>query len=157
MEIFFMVLLTTCFIIVSYLASFISSTVFIFDSFKIYLNQKIKKESKLNLIYFKRSKLKCPRIKIIAITFVIELILYFIGNMAYIVLYLSKVIDTESTKIYGLVLMLLLGGIYSACFVYVKIKDRIYAKREKLMSDDEFEELKLQLKDELPWLYFKKV
>lgn len=72
------------------------------------------------------------------------------------ILYFSIVIDTEATKIFTIVFCFLLAFFDWLFYYYIKIKDCICAKREKTMSDDEFEELKLQLKDELPWLYFRR-
>lgn len=72
------------------------------------------------------------------------------------ILYFSKVLDTEATKIFTIAFCFLLAFFDWPFYYYIKIKDRICAKREKTMSDDEFEELKLQLKDELPWLYFRR-
>lgn len=136
---------------------FIASSRYISASYVFFYKNLIKRKSKLNLLYFnKKCNLEHPRLKPIAISFLIGLfVLFLILINAIISIFLRQINEKRITYYIGFFLMIILFIILIGSLIFCEISNRKCKKIFEKYSQDELNNMKRQIEEEWPDFYSK--
>ena len=136
---------------------FVITSRFISTSYVFFYRNLIKRKSKLNILFInKKCNLEHPRLKPIAISFLIGLfILLLIFINAIIAISLGQINEKGITYFIGLSLMIILLIILIGSLIYCEISNRKSEKDFEKYSQEELNNMKKQIEEEWPDFYSK--
>ena len=141
----FMMLLT-------YYFRFMRSSYYISTSFLFYYKNLIKKKSKLNLLYInKKCNIDHPRLKPIAISFLLEIIIFILSLIIVIIsAFLGKMNEKGILSYFEFALVLLMLIVASCSMIYCEISNKIAEKKFENYSQEELNEIRNKIENEWP-------
>lgn len=141
----FMMLLT-------YYFRFMRSSYYISTSFLFYYKNLIKKKSKLNLLYInKKCNIDHPRLKPIAISFLLEIIIFILSLIIVIIsAFLGKMNEKGILSYFEFALVLLMLIVASCSMIYCEISNKIAEKKLENYSQEELNEIRNKIENEWP-------
>lgn len=141
----FMMLLT-------YYFRFMRSSYYISTSFLFYYKNLIKKKSKLNLLYInKKCNIDHPRLKPIAISFLLEIIIFILSLIIVIIsAFLGKMNEKGILSYFEFALVLLILIVASCSMIYCEISNKIAEKKFENYSQEELNEIRNKIENEWP-------
>ena len=136
---------------------FVLTSRFISTSFVFFYRNLIKRKSKLNILFInKKCNSEHPRLKPIAVSFLIGLfILLLIFINAIIAISLGRINEKGFTYFAGLSLMIILLIILIGSLIYCEISNRKSEKDFKNYSQDELNDMRIQIEKEWPNFFLK--
>ena len=136
---------------------FVITSRFISTSFVFFYRNLIKRKSKLNILFInKKCNSEHPRLKPIAVSFLIGLfILLLIFINAIIAISLGQINEKGLTYFAGLSLMIILLIILIGSLIYCEISNRKSKKDFKNYSQDELNHMRIQIEKEWPNFFSK--
>ena len=136
---------------------FVITSRFISTSFVFFYRNLIKRKSKLNILFInKKCNSEHPRLKPIAVSFLIGLfILLLIFINAIIAISLGQINEKGLTYFAGLSLMIILLIILIGSLIYCEISNRKSEKDFKNYSSDELNHMRIQIEEEWPNFFSK--
>ena len=136
---------------------FVITSRFISTSFVFFYRNLIKRKSKLNILFInKKCNSEHPRLKSIAVAFLIGLfILLLIFINAIIAISLGQINEKGLTYFAGLSLMIILLIILIGSLIYCEISNRKSKKDFKNYSQDELNHMRIQIEKEWPNFFSK--
>ena len=136
---------------------FVITSRFISTSFVFFYRNLIKRKSKLNILFLnKKCNSEHPRLKPIAVSFLIGLfILLLIFINAIIAISLGQINEKGFTYFAGLSLMIILLIILIGSLIYCEISNRKSEKDFKNYSSDELNDMRIQIEEEWPNFFLK--
>ena len=140
-----------------YYFKFVITSRFISTSYVFFYRNLIKRKSKLNILFInKKCNLEHPRLKPIAVSFLIGLfILLLIFINAIIAISLGRINEKGFTYFAGLSLMIILLIILIGSLIYCEISNRKSEKDFKNYSQDELNDMRIQIEEEWPNFFSK--
>ena len=136
---------------------FVITSRFISTSFVFFYRNLIKRKSKLNILFInKKCNSEHPRLKPIAVSFLIGLfILLLIFINAIIAISLGQINEKGLTYFAGLSLMIILLIILIGSLIYCEISNRKSKKDFKNYSQDELNHMRIQIEKQWPNFFSK--
>ena len=136
---------------------FVITSRFISTSFVFFYRNLIKRKSKLNILFLnKKCNSEHPRLKPIAVSFLIGLfILLLIFINAIIAISLGQINEKGFTYFAGLFMMITLLIILIGSLIYCEISNRKSEKDFKNYSPDELNHMRIQIEEEWPNFFSK--
>ena len=136
---------------------FVITSRFISTSFVFFYRNLIKRKSKLNILFLnKKCNSEHPRLKPIAVSFLIGLfILLLIFINAIIAISLGQINEKGFTYFAGLSLMIILLIILIGSLIYCEISNRKSEKDFEKYSQEELNNMKKQIEEEWPNFFLK--
>ena len=136
---------------------FVLTSRFISTSFVFFYRNLIKRKSKLNILFInKRCNLEHPRLKPIAVSFLIGLfILLLIFINAIIAISLGRINEKGFTYFAGLSLMIILLIILIGSLIYCEISNRKSEKDFENYSQEELNYMRIRIEEEWPNFFSK--
>lgn len=152
MEILGCVIYDILMLLINYFTIVIEQRIHLY-SISIFEDQLIKEKSILNIIYFRKNTFQNPRYKYIALGFIIAILLIFFGYITIAILYFTNAFEYNVLKMIVLTFCMFVMGIPVFFEILLYIKDRIYTKRERHMSQEKIEKIWMRIMKELPHFF----
>lgn len=120
--------------------------------FLFYYKNLIKKKSKLNLLYInKKCNIDHPRLKPIAISFLLEIIIFILSLIiAIISVFLGKINEKGIIYNFEIILMYLMSIVVCCSIIYCGILNKIAEKKFENYSQEELNEIRNKIENEWP-------
>lgn len=136
---------------------FVITSRFISTSYVFFYRNLIKRKSKLNILFInKKCNFEHPRLKSIAVSFLIGLfILLLIFINAIVAISLGQINEKGFTYFAGLSLMIILLIILIGSLIYCDVSNRKSEKDFENYSQDELNDMRIRIEEEWPNFFSK--